>query len=112
MAKADTAAKDHALHAIAAAIERDSVRLLEANRRDLDAARAKGLAPAMVDRLALTQKGVAAMAEGLRQIAQLPDPVGDVVEEAQDLATHAGDGSVAAVHSGRNWHLKGFCGGH
>jgi len=78
MAKADTAAKDHALHAIAAAIERDSVRLLEANRRDLDAARAKGLAPAMVDRLALTQKGVAAMAEGLRQIAQLPDPVGEI----------------------------------
>ena len=69
---------DHALHAIAAAIERDSVRLLEANRRDLDAARAKGLAPAMVDRLALTQKGVAAMAEGLRQIAQLPDPVGEI----------------------------------
>ena len=78
MAKADTAAKDHALHAIAAAIERDSVRLLEANRRDLDAARAKGLAPAMVDRLALTQKGVAAMAEGLRQIAQLPDPVDEI----------------------------------
>ena len=72
MAKADTAAKDHALLAMAAAIERDSARLLEANRRDVDAARAKGLAPAMVDRLTLTHKSVAAMAEGLRQIAQLP----------------------------------------
>jgi glutamate-5-semialdehyde dehydrogenase len=78
MAKADTAAKDRALHAIADAIERDGARLLEANVRDLDAARAKGLPPAMVDRLALTQKGVAAMAEGLRQIAQLPDPVGEI----------------------------------
>jgi glutamate-5-semialdehyde dehydrogenase len=78
MAKADTAAKDRALAAIAAAIERDSTRLLEANERDLEAARAKGLAAAMVDRLALTQKGVAAMAEGLRQIAQLADPVGEI----------------------------------
>jgi glutamate-5-semialdehyde dehydrogenase len=78
MAKADTAAKDRALAAIAAAIERDSTRLLEANERDLEAARAKGLAAAMVDRLALTQKGAAAMAEGLRQIAQLADPVGEI----------------------------------
>jgi glutamate-5-semialdehyde dehydrogenase len=80
MAKADTAAKDRALTAIADAIERDSARLLEANGRDLEAARAKGLAVAMVDRLALTQKGIAAMAEGLRQIAQLPDPVGEITD--------------------------------
>jgi glutamate-5-semialdehyde dehydrogenase len=80
IAKADTAAKDRALHAIADAIQRDGARLLDANQRDLDAARAKGLAPAMVDRLALTQKGVAAMAEGLRQIAQLPDPVGEITD--------------------------------
>jgi len=80
MARADTAAKDRALHAIAAAIERDRVRLLEANQRDLDDARAKGLAPAMVDRLALTANGVATMAEGLRQIAQLPDPVGEITD--------------------------------
>jgi glutamate-5-semialdehyde dehydrogenase len=80
MAKADTAAKDRALAAIAAAIERDSARLLRANERDLEAARAKGLAAAMVDRLALTEKGIAAMAEGLRQIAQLADPVGEISE--------------------------------
>jgi glutamate-5-semialdehyde dehydrogenase len=78
MAKADTAAKDRALAAIAAAIERDSARLLRANERDLEAARAKGLAAAMVDRLALTEKGIAAMAEGLRQIAQLADSVGEI----------------------------------
>jgi glutamate-5-semialdehyde dehydrogenase len=80
MAKADTAAKDRALTAIADAIERDSARLLEANGRDLEAARAKGLAAAMVDRLALTHKGIATMAEGLRQIAQLPDPVGEITD--------------------------------
>jgi glutamate-5-semialdehyde dehydrogenase len=80
MARADTAAKDRALHAIAAAIERDRARLLEANQRDLDDARANGLAPAMVDRLALTAHGVATMAEGLRQIAQLPDPVGEITD--------------------------------
>jgi glutamate-5-semialdehyde dehydrogenase len=80
MAKADTAAKNRALEAMAVAIERDAARLLEANQRDLDAARAKGLAPAMVDRLALTPKGVATMAEGLRQIAQLVDPIGEITE--------------------------------
>lgn len=80
MARADTAAKDRALHAIADAIERDSARLLDANAQDLDTARAKGLAPAMVDRLALSAKGVATMAEGLRQIAQLTDPVGEITD--------------------------------
>jgi hypothetical protein len=43
---------------------------------------------------------------------QLADPVGDIVEQAQDLATHARDGSVAAVRSGRNWRREGLCGGH
>src|SRR3954465_14167806 len=80
MAKADTAAKDRALHAIAAAVERDSVRLLAANQRDLEAAPGRGLAPVMVDRRALARKGVAAMAECLRQIAQLPDPVGEITD--------------------------------
>jgi len=79
-ARADTAAKDQALLAMAAAIDGEVQRLLDANRRDLDAARAKGLAAAMVDRLALDRKSAAAMAEGLRQIAQLPDPVGEISE--------------------------------
>ena len=80
MARADTAAKDQALLAMAAAIDREVQRLLDANGRDLDAANAKGLAPAMADRLALDRKSTAAMAEGLRQIAQLPDPVGEIGE--------------------------------
>jgi glutamate-5-semialdehyde dehydrogenase len=78
MAKAETAAKDRALLAMAAAIERDAARLLEANREDVNEARAKGLAAALLDRLTLSAKSVASMAEGLRQIAQLRDPVGEI----------------------------------
>src|SRR5262245_60458748 len=80
LARADTAAKNQALLAMAAAIERDADGLLQANAHDLDAARARGLAPALLDRLALTPKGIASMAEGLRHIARLPDPVGEVSE--------------------------------
>ncbi|MBI2311511.1 MAG: glutamate-5-semialdehyde dehydrogenase [Betaproteobacteria bacterium] len=78
VAKADTNAKNRALHAMAEAIERDVEKLLAANRKDMEAARAKGLDAALLDRLGLNAKTVAAMAEGLRQIAALPDPVGEV----------------------------------
>ena len=78
MARADTASKNRALEAIAAAILGASDRLLEANARDLEGARSRNLEPAMIDRLTLTAKGVASMAEGLLQIAALPDPVGEI----------------------------------
>ena len=78
MAKAGTGAKNNALMTMAQALERDVARLLDANRKDVDSARAKGLEAAMVDRLTLDAKSVSAMAEGLRQIAQLPDPVGEI----------------------------------
>ena len=78
VARADTATKNRALQAMAAAIERDRKSLLEANAKDLAAARAQNLDAAMVDRLTLTPKGIAAMADGLRQIAKLPDPIGRV----------------------------------
>ena len=78
MARAETRAKNDALMAMAAAIERDADRLLAANAEDLAAARAAGLEPAMVDRLALTPAGVAQMAEGVRQVAALADPVGEI----------------------------------
>ena len=82
MARAETRAKDGALLAIAEAIERDSARLLAANAEDVDAARSKGLDPAMVDRLRLSTKSVAAMAQGLREIAALRDPIGEITELA------------------------------
>jgi len=78
LARADTRAKDHALAVMAAAIRRDAAALLQANAEDLEAARAAGLDAAMLDRLALSAKGVESMAAGLEQIAALSDPVGEM----------------------------------
>jgi glutamate-5-semialdehyde dehydrogenase len=78
MAKASTAAKNQALLLIAAAIVREADALRAANKQDLDAARANGLEPAMIDRLTLSDKAIATMAEGLQQIAKLPDPIGGI----------------------------------
>jgi glutamate-5-semialdehyde dehydrogenase len=78
IARADTHAKNNALRAIAAAIRRESATLVAANQEDLAAARAAGLETAMLDRLTLTEKGVAAMAEGVEQVAALADPVGEI----------------------------------
>ena len=80
IARADSDAKNSALRAIAAAIRRESEALVAANRRDVDDARAAGLAAALLDRLTLSPQGVAAMAEGVEQVAALPDPVGEISE--------------------------------
>jgi len=79
VAKADTDTKNAALRAIARAIERTSETLLAANARDIDAARHAGLDDAGIDRLTLTHTGIAAMADGLVQIAGLPDPIGEII---------------------------------
>lgn len=78
MARADTATRNRALELIATAIERDAGLLRAANQKDLDAAQAAGLAPALMDRLALSDGAIATMVAGLRQIATLPDPVGEI----------------------------------
>jgi glutamate-5-semialdehyde dehydrogenase len=78
MARADSATRNRALSLIAAAIERDCALLREANQLDLDAARANGLEPAMLDRLTLSDKAIATMVEGLRQIVALADPIGEI----------------------------------
>ncbi|GLS04054.1 gamma-glutamyl phosphate reductase [Chitiniphilus shinanonensis] len=78
MAKADTAAKNKALVAIADAVEREAEALKAANARDMEQARTDGLEAALLDRLQLTDKTIATMAEGLRQIAALPDPIGNM----------------------------------
>ena len=80
MAKADTNAKNKALTAMASAIQRDAAKLIAANAKDLAEAREAGLDEALLDRLTLTEKGVAGMAEGLQQIAALPDPVGEITD--------------------------------
>ena len=78
VARADTNAKNKALTVMAQAIQRDADKLLAANAEDMAAARDSGLDEALLDRLALNAKSVAGMAEGLLQIAALPDPVGEI----------------------------------
>jgi len=80
VAKADTDTKNRALHAMAAAVRRRRAEILAANAEDVAQARAAGLEPALVDRLALSDKAVETMAEGLEEVAALPDPVGAITE--------------------------------
>jgi glutamate-5-semialdehyde dehydrogenase len=80
VARAPTRAKDAALEAAAAGIERDVRELLAANAGDVAASRAAGDDEAFVDRLALNPERIAAMADGLRQVAALPDPVGEITD--------------------------------
>jgi glutamate-5-semialdehyde dehydrogenase len=80
LALCSTRVKDEALTQMARALEEKSAALLEANRRDVDRARVKGLTRAFIDRLTLTEARIEQMAQGLREIAAFPDPVGTVVE--------------------------------
>ena len=78
VARAGTGVKNTALVKIADAIENARENLKIENQRDLEAGHARGLEPALLDRLKLTDERIAAMALGLRQIAELPDPVGEI----------------------------------
>ena len=78
LAELDAAARTALLQAMADALERDEAAILAANARDMDTATAKGVAPAMLDRLRLDASRVAAMVAGVRHVAGLPDPVGQV----------------------------------
>jgi glutamate-5-semialdehyde dehydrogenase len=80
LARTGSAVKDAALLAIADALVARTPEILEANARDLDAGRESGLSSALMDRLALDDGRVAAMAAGARAIAALPDPVGEVID--------------------------------
>jgi len=80
MAAADTADKNRALLSSMEAIEDSRQTLAEANARDLDAGRKKGLEAAMLDRLELTPARIDTMIEGLRQVATLADPIGEITD--------------------------------
>ena len=80
LALTSTRVKNDALVQMARGLEEKTAALLEANRADLERARAKGMARAFLDRLTLTETRVEDMAQGLRQVAALPDPVGTTVE--------------------------------
>ena len=77
LAKLSTAEKNAALEAIAAALEKNAADIKAANAVDVENAKANGLAPAMVDRLTLTDVRFRSMVDGVRHIATLPDPVGE-----------------------------------
>jgi glutamate-5-semialdehyde dehydrogenase len=79
LALASTEAKNAGLEAMAARLEARSSAILEANCHDIEAARGKGREEAFIDRLTLDEERIAAMAQGLREIAALPDPVGQVM---------------------------------
>ena len=78
LAQLDTAAKDALLRAMADALDQDAGAILAANARDLEAARANGTTGAMLDRLALDGTRLSSIANALREVAALPDPVGQV----------------------------------
>ena len=77
LAAADTERKNRALEAMAAALEENTDKILAQNALDMEAAREK-ISPVMCDRLMLNEARIRAMAEGIRQVATLPDPVGRV----------------------------------
>src|SRR5918999_1318612 len=77
LATTGSAVRDRALLAIADALEASVPEILEANARDLEAGRESGLSAALMDRLALDEQRIAAMATGVREIVALPDPVGE-----------------------------------
>lgn len=78
LAAAGTGVKNRALEAIAGALTKQQDRWLKANQEDLAAAKSQGMRPALLDRLALTPERIAGVAQGVRQVAALPDPIGRV----------------------------------
>jgi glutamate-5-semialdehyde dehydrogenase len=80
VARANTEMKNRALRTAATVIRRESAVLLEANAEDVISARLANKDAAFIDRLTLTKKSIEAMAEGLEQVAKLPDPVGEITE--------------------------------
>ena len=81
LAKQESGAKNAALTAAAAAIRRDADAILDANAKDMERARARGVKGAFLDRLALDAARVEAMAQGLDAVVELPDPVGACMDE-------------------------------
>ncbi|MDN4476721.1 glutamate-5-semialdehyde dehydrogenase [Demequina sp. SYSU T00192] len=78
LATATTTVKNDALHAMADALVAQGARIVEANAKDLERGRANGMSPGLLDRLALDEGRIATIAEALRYVATLPDPVGEV----------------------------------
>ena len=85
------AEKDAALHAMADALVANAAAIIERNGADVERARENGTAEAMIDRLRLDESRIEGMANGLRQVAGLPDPVGEVVRGSVSIKTACGE---------------------
>ncbi len=81
LATAGTDQKNAALYKIAEAFAENTAYILDENKKDIDAARANGISEGLIDRLTLNKDRIGAMSEGIRQIAELPDPIGEVTGE-------------------------------
>jgi glutamate-5-semialdehyde dehydrogenase len=81
LAQASSDQKNRALEAIAAQLDNETEAILAANRVDLDAGATKGLGPAILDRLRLDERRVHRMAASVREVALLPDPIGETLKE-------------------------------
>ena len=77
---ADTNTKNKALEAMAAALEANADKIISANEADLANGRTNGMKDSLLDRLRLTPERIAGMAEGIRQVAALADPIGEIIE--------------------------------
>ena len=82
IATLETAIKDTALKRLAELLSKHKDKILEANAKDLSEGEANGLSQALIDRLRFTPERIEAMAEGVRQVISLPDPVGETIEES------------------------------
>jgi glutamate-5-semialdehyde dehydrogenase len=80
LAKSSTLLKNKALAAMADSLAANTSVILAANRRDVESGLANGMAASLVDRLSLNEKRIADMAKGLREVAALPDPIGEVID--------------------------------
>ena len=80
LSRADTDTKNRALSAMADGLERQAKKIMAENAKDTDAAVEAGISSALLDRLTLTEKRVAEMAQGLREVVELPDPVGEITK--------------------------------
>lgn len=80
LARLSTDVKNKALYNMADALEKNAEEILEANKKDVEASRAKGVREALLDRLILTKSRISKMAQCLREVAELPDPIGEIVK--------------------------------
>ncbi|MCW4021009.1 MAG: gamma-glutamyl-phosphate reductase, partial [Candidatus Bathyarchaeota archaeon] len=80
LAKLSTDVKNRALRNMAEALEKSAAKILEANRKDVEASKKKGVKAALLDRLIVNEKRISNMALCLREVAALPDPVGEIVK--------------------------------